>query len=211
MKFVIVTGMSGAGRNTAMKMMEDIGFYCIDNLPIQLLEKLVELSSSFHSDITDVAVGIDARNAEDLSDVPRTLELLKQKNIEYKILYLDADDDVLVKRYKETRRNHPLAAGERIEAGITLEKSKLTCIKAQADYIIDTSRLLTRELKEEIKDATNIIVAQRIGTIIHADKIIVLDNGKKMAEGTHKELLKKCKVYKEIALSQLSEEELKNA
>ena len=150
MRFVIVTGMSGAGRNTAMKMMEDIGFYCIDNLPIQLLEKLVELSSSFHSDITDVAVGIDARNAEDLSDVPRTLELLKQKNIEYKILYLDADDDVLVKRYKETRRNHPLAAGERIEAGITLEKSKLTCIKAQADYIIDTSRLLTRELKEEI-------------------------------------------------------------
>lgn len=150
MRFVIVTGMSGAGRNTAMKMMEDIGFYCIDNLPIQLLEKLVELSSSFHSDITDVAVGIDARNAEDLSDVPRTLELLKQKNIEYKILYLDADDDVLVKRYKETRRNHPLAAGERIEAGIQLEKTKLTCIKAQADYIIDTSRLLTRELKEEI-------------------------------------------------------------
>ncbi|MEE1102499.1 MAG: RNase adapter RapZ [Agathobacter sp.] len=150
MRFVIVTGMSGAGRNTAMKMMEDIGFYCIDNLPIQLLDKLVELSSSFHSDITDVAVGIDARNAEDLSDVPRTLELLKQKNIEYKILYLDADDDVLVKRYKETRRNHPLAAGERIEAGIQLEKTKLTCIKAQADYIIDTSRLLTRELKEEI-------------------------------------------------------------
>lgn len=150
MKFVIVTGMSGAGRNTAMKMMEDIGFYCIDNLPIQLLDKLVELSSSFHSDITEVAVGIDARNAEDLSDVPRTLALLKEKNIEYEILFLDADNEVLVKRYKETRRNHPLAAGERIQAGIELEREKLKLIKSEADYIIDTSRLLTRELKEEI-------------------------------------------------------------
>lgn len=150
MRFVIVTGMSGAGRNTAMKMMEDIGFYCIDNLPIQLLDKLVELSASFHSDITDVAIGIDARNAEDLSDVQITLEQLRNRNIAFEILFLDADDDVLVKRYKETRRNHPLAAGERIEAGIELERKKLKYIKSQANYIIDTSRLLTRELKAEI-------------------------------------------------------------
>ena len=151
MKFVIVTGMSGAGRSTAMKMMEDIGFFCIDNLPIQLLDKLIDFSNSFHSDISNVAVEIDVRDGSGIDEIPQTLELLKQKNFPYEILFLDAEDEVLVKRYKETRRNHPLAGTERINKGIVLEREKLQYLKDNASYIIDTSQLLTRELKMELE------------------------------------------------------------
>ena len=148
MKFVIVTGMSGAGRSTAMKMMEDIGYFCIDNLPIQLLDKLIDFSNSFHSDITKVAVG---RNGSGFEDIPNTLKALKAKKFPYEILFLDAEDEVLVKRYKETRRSHPLAGAERINTGIALERKKMEFLKSNADYIIDTSQLLTRELKTELE------------------------------------------------------------
>lgn len=151
MKFVIVTGMSGAGKSTAMKMMEDMGYFCIDNLPIQLLDKLIDLSNTFHSDVSKVAVGIDVRNGSGIDAIPQTLEQLRQKNFQYEILFLDAEDEVLVKRYKETRRNHPLAGSERINKGIVLEREKLQYLKDNADYIIDTSQLLTRELKIELE------------------------------------------------------------
>ena len=151
MKFVIVTGMSGAGKSTAMKMMEDMGYFCIDNLPIQLLDKLIDFSNTFHSDVSKVAVGIDVRNGSGIDAIPQTLEQLRQKNFPYEILFLDAEDEVLVKRYKETRRNHPLAGSERINKGIVLEREKLQYLKDNADYIIDTSQLLTRELKIELE------------------------------------------------------------
>ena len=151
MKFVIVTGMSGAGKSTAMKMMEDMGYFCIDNLPIQLLDKLIDLSNTFHSDVSKVAVGIDVRNGSGIDAIQQTLEQLRQKNFPYEILFLDAEDEVLVKRYKETRRNHPLAGSERINKGIVLEREKLQYLKDNADYIIDTSQLLTRELKIELE------------------------------------------------------------
>ena len=151
MKFVIVTGMSGAGKSTAMKMMEDMGYFCIDNLPIQLLDKLIDLSNTFHSDVSKVAVGIDVRNGSGIDAILQTLEQLRQKNFPYEILFLDAEDEVLVKRYKETRRNHPLAGSERINKGIVLEREKLQYLKDNADYIIDTSQLLTRELKIELE------------------------------------------------------------
>lgn len=143
--------MSGAGRSTAMKMMEDIGYFCIDNLPIQLLDKLIDFSSSFHSDIKKIAVGIDVRNGDALDEIPQTLELLKSKDFRFEILYLDAEDEVLVKRYKETRRNHPLSGPDRVYKGIVLEREKMQYLKENADYIIDTSRLLTRELKAELE------------------------------------------------------------
>ena len=100
MKFVIVTGMSGAGKSTAMKMMEDMGYFCIDNLPIQLLDKLIDFSNTFHSDVSKVAVGIDVRNGSGIDAIPQTLEQLRQKNFPYEILFLDAEDEVLVKRYR---------------------------------------------------------------------------------------------------------------
>ncbi len=151
MRFVIVTGMSGAGKSTAMKMMEDIGFFCIDNLPIQLVDKLVEFYEKFESNIDKVAIGIDIRDKEGLEHIENTLLSLTEKKVFYDILFLDAENEVLIKRYKETRRNHPLAGRERIENGIVLEREKLEFLKDRATYIIDTSQLLTRELKMELE------------------------------------------------------------
>lgn len=152
MRFVIVTGMSGAGKSTAMKMMEDMGFFCIDNLPIPLLDKLVDFATSFDTQMKQIAIGIDARSGENLDKVAEMLEDLKRKEIPYEVLFLDAEDAVLVKRYKETRRSHPLAQGERVDKGIGREREKMEALKKGADYIIDTSRLLTRELKTELEN-----------------------------------------------------------
>lgn len=150
MKLVIVTGMSGAGKSTAMKMMEDMGFFCIDNLPLPLLDKMADLSENF-TETQKVAIGIDVRSGKGFREIESTLKLLDQKGCTYEILYLDAVDEVLVKRYKETRRNHPLAAGERVEKGIAQEREELSYLKQHATYIIDTSQLLTRELKAELE------------------------------------------------------------
>ncbi len=151
MKFVILTGMSGAGKSTAIKMMEDMGFFCVDNLPIPLLEKFVELSSLQSAKLQKVAVGIDIRSGQALGEMKEILERIRAKGASYEILFLDAEDSVLVKRYKETRRNHPLSGGERVDKGIEEERSRLKFLKEQADYIIDTSQLLTRELKIELE------------------------------------------------------------
>ena len=151
MKFVIITGMSGAGKSTVLKMMEDIGFYCVDNLPIPLLEKFVELSDSQNEELQKVALGIDARSGQALGELQGILERIRANGNTYEVLFLDADDAVLVKRYKETRRNHPLAVGERVDKGIELERERLSFLKNHADYILDTSQLLTRELKAEVE------------------------------------------------------------
>jgi UPF0042 nucleotide-binding protein len=143
--------MSGAGKSTAMKMMEDMGFFCIDNLPIPLLDKLVDFTTNFDTQMKNIAIGIDARSGERLDTVEGMLDILRQKDVKYEVLFLDSEDSVLVKRYKETRRNHPLAPGQRVDKGIVLERRRLEFLKKQADYIIDTSRLLTRELKVELE------------------------------------------------------------
>ncbi|MCR5625686.1 MAG: RNase adapter RapZ [Lachnospiraceae bacterium] len=150
MKFVIVTGMSGAGKSTTLKMLEDIGYFCVDNLPIPLIEKFAELSLSSNSEASKIAVGIDVRTG--LSEVGEALERLKERGLLYDILFLDADDQVLVKRFKETRRSHPLVANGRVEDGIRQERELLKYLKSNATYIIDSSHLLTRELKEQIDD-----------------------------------------------------------
>lgn len=150
MRFVIVTGMSGAGKSTALKMLEDAEYFCVDNLPIRLISKFAQLTLESASEIKKVALGIDVRSGRALSRMDAELELLTQEGISYEILYLDAADEVLVKRYKETRRTHPLAGKERMETGIHLEREKVEFLKERADYIIDTSQLLTRELKAEL-------------------------------------------------------------
>lgn len=151
MKFVIVTGMSGAGKSTALKMLEDMGYFCVDNLPIALLPKFAELAHAPGSDINQVAVGVDIRNGRSLDEMASVLENLKASGVAYQILYLEASDDVLVKRYKETRRAHPLAKQGRVEDGIRLEREKLLYLKENATYILDTSQLLTRELKKALE------------------------------------------------------------
>ena len=150
MKLVMLTGMSGAGKSTALKMMEDIGFYCVDNLPIPLIEKFVELSANSKEELQKFAIGVDIRSGEAFSVLHEVLDRLDEKGRAPEILFLDSEDSVLVKRYKETRRNHPLSGGERVEAGIIQERARLDFLRQRADYIIDTSRLLTRELRAEL-------------------------------------------------------------
>lgn len=151
MKFVILTGMSGAGKSTALKMMEDIGYFCVDNLPIALIEKFAELADMPSSKLQRVAVGIDIRSGQRLEGLQDVLENLRKAGKEFEILYLDSTDEVLVKRYKETRRTHPLSGGERVDKGIALERTRMEFLKKQADYILDTSNMLTRELKTELE------------------------------------------------------------
>lgn len=150
MKYVIVTGMSGAGKATAMKMMEDIGYFCIDNLPVPLVDKLMEFTESSAGERQKVAIGIDSRNGADLEEIIEILEAAKARGVSVDILFLEADDEVLVKRYKETRRNHPLADGERLDKSIQKEREEMRFLKEKANYVIDTSQLLTRELKVEL-------------------------------------------------------------
>ena len=150
MRLVIVTGMSGAGKSTAMKMMEDMGYFCIDNLPVSFFEKLVEVFSTANQ--TNVAIGMDARSGQDLDELHEILVRMEGGQVPFEILFLDASDSVLVKRYKETRRSHPLAKDERVDRGIEREREKIAFLKGQADYIIDTSNMLTRELKAKLED-----------------------------------------------------------
>lgn len=149
MKFVVVTGMSGAGKRTAMKMLEDVGFYCVDNLPAALISTFVELITLPNSEITKVALGLDVRSDKSFQEINKTLMSMKESGMAYEILYMDASDEILIKRYKESRRIHPIE-GSSIEESIRFEREILKQIRRQSDYVIDTSSLLTRELKEEL-------------------------------------------------------------
>ncbi|CCX86226.1 uPF0042 nucleotide-binding protein CLOL250_00633 [Clostridium sp. CAG:590] len=150
MRFVIVTGMSGAGKSTTLKTLEDIGYFCVDNLPIQLIMRFAEIAYAKDNDINNVAIGVDIRSGVYLEQLSECLQQLKESQYDYEILFLDSNDDVLIKRYKETRRNHPLARNGRIEDGIKMERSRIAFLRKEADYIIDTTSLLTRELKAEL-------------------------------------------------------------
>lgn len=150
MRFVIVTGMSGAGKSTVLKFLEDINFFCVDNLPPALLPKFAELCFEQDSEIDKVAMGIDIRGGKLFSDLFSGLSALKDGGYEYEILFLDASDTALLKRFKETRRSHPLSKNDSIDVGIQKERGLLQDVKEKATYIIDTSNILTRELKEQI-------------------------------------------------------------
>lgn len=150
MRFVVVTGMSGGGKSTALKMLEDMGFYCVDNLPVSLVEKFAELVSVPGSEVSKVALGLDVRTDQWFEDVVKVLEKLRASGYKFEILFMDAEENVLIKRYKETRRIHPLAPEERVEEGVRKERKILEKIRKNADYVIDTTNLLTRELKEEL-------------------------------------------------------------
>ena len=153
MRLVIVTGMSGAGKSTALKMLEDARYFCVDNLPIALVGKFVSLmATSQDEEVQNAAIGIDARSGRALEELEVVLDRLKAEGHTFEILFLDADDKVLVKRYKESRRSHPLAMTGRVDDGIRLERIKTEFLRNRADYIIDTTHLLTRELKKELNN-----------------------------------------------------------
>lgn len=157
MRLVIVTGMSGAGKNTALKFFEDNGYYCVDNMPIPLIDTFAELTTKQTSEIHKVALGIDIRSG-DLENIEDVLESLKRRKISYEILFLEASDETLIKRYKETRRSHPMNENKSILHGIHVERDEFSYLKRNANYIIDTSNLLVREL---IMELDNIFVQNK--------------------------------------------------
>lgn len=150
MRFVIVTGMSGAGKRTAMKILEDVGYFCVDNLPVPLIRKFTDLAFNSMGDIDKVALGVDIRSG-DLSVVDSIIDYLKTNGKSCEILFLEASDQVLVKRFKETRRIHPLVTEGRVDEGIYRERQILSFLKKRADYIMDTDSMLVKELRSELE------------------------------------------------------------
>ena len=151
MRLVIVTGMSGAGKSTALKMLEDMGYFCVDNLPVPLIPKFAELLAVPGTEMNKAALGVDIRSGQSFQELANVLKELDEGGCKYEILYLESSDDVLVKRYKETRRFHPLAGSNgRVEDGLKRERELLGFLKKKANYLVDTSHMLTRELKAEL-------------------------------------------------------------
>ncbi|MDO4632254.1 MAG: RNase adapter RapZ [Eubacteriales bacterium] len=150
MRFVIVTGMSGAGKTSVMKILEDMGFYCVDNLPIPLLPKFAELVNTEGSEVQKAAIGIDIRNEYGLGELEQHLKKMEEQGLPVEIVFMEASDATLIRRYKETRRSHPMTGASRIEAGIAQEREQLAFLKKRADYIIDTSKLLIRDLIQNL-------------------------------------------------------------
>ncbi len=150
MKFIIMTGMSGSGKTVALKALEDYGYYCVDNIPVQLITGFADLLADSKKSNPGAVLGIDIRNAGELASMKEVLKTLDEKSTDYEIVFLDADDEALIKRYKETRRSHPLAKGSRLELAIEKERKELDFLKERASMVLNTSHMLAKELREEI-------------------------------------------------------------
>ncbi len=153
MRFVIVTGMSGAGKSTALRTLEDLGFYCVDNLPVDLIGDFADIMKNGEKEYSNIAVGIDARNSKGLARIESVMKkLMKKEDFTYEILFLDADDTDLIKRFKKTRREHPLARKGDLQQGISSERNLLKYLRDHADYMIDTTNETEKDLRIEIGD-----------------------------------------------------------
>ena len=151
MELIIVTGMSGAGKTHAIHCMEDLGYFCVDNMPPQLMDDFVTLAGNDSSEFNKVAFVVDIRGGQFFADLKQSLEDLRDQGVGYKIMFLEASDAALVRRFKETRRNHPLAPDGNIQEGIQREREKLSAVRANADFVIDTSDIKVAKLNAEIK------------------------------------------------------------
>jgi UPF0042 nucleotide-binding protein len=152
MRFVIVTGLSGAGKTHAMRSLEDIGYFCVDNLPPTLIPKFAEACFQTDGKIDKIALVMDIRGGMFFDALFESLKHLEAQENKYEILYLDASDEVLIKRYKESRRKHPLAPEGRVLQGIALERSKLSELRNRASNIIDTTKLSIWDLRQKITE-----------------------------------------------------------
>lgn len=147
MQLLIVTGLSGAGKSTALKALEDMGFYCVDNLPPALIPEMAQLCTQT-KEIRRVALGVDTRGGVFFEGADRALSELKRREIGYEILFYDASDKELVRRYKETRRAHPLGDDGMLAEHIRMERKVLSAMRGEADRIIDTTNMLPRQARE---------------------------------------------------------------
>jgi len=180
---VILTGVSGSGKSTALRALEDAGFYCVDNLPILFLEKLLELSGHTAGEVSRIALVVDAREGRFLVEAPRIIQEVRQKGSDVQVLFLDASDDSLVRRYSETRRRHPLAGDGSVPDGISAERRALADLKTIADEVIDTTTLNVHELKRLVTrrfaagdgarlGVTIVSFGFRFGLPTHADMVL---------------------------------------
>jgi UPF0042 nucleotide-binding protein len=181
---VILTGMSGSGKSTALRALEDAGFYCVDNLPIIFVEKLLELSGHTAGEVSRIALGVDAREGRFLAEAPRVIRELRQKGAEVEVVFLDCADEALTRRYSETRRRHPLAGeGGTVADGIAAERAALADLKALADEVVDTTTLNVHELKRLVSrrfaggegaklGVTVVSFGFRFGIPSHADLVL---------------------------------------
>ena len=149
MQTVIITGMSGAGKSTAVHILEDIGYYCIDNIPPTLISKFIKLCQNSNFVLEKIAFVVDARSGELITRLADEIKMLKKRGNTCKVVFLDTEDAVLIKRYQETRRKHPHMGNGRIEDGIQFERALMSEIRNHADLVIDTTRLLVKELREK--------------------------------------------------------------
>jgi UPF0042 nucleotide-binding protein len=152
LEVIIVSGLSGSGKSTAIHVLEDLGYYCIDNLPVVLIQRFLELCQSSLETINRVALGVDAREREFFRDYSRVLEELQQAGHRVEVLFLEATDDVLVRRFSETRRPHPLGGTSGPLAGIQRERQLLSGLRDRADRIIDTTALTVHQLRDELNE-----------------------------------------------------------
>ena len=151
MEFVIVTGLSGAGKTQVIREIEDLGYFCVDNMPPQFIQKFGEICKQTNGNVEKIAFVIDIRGREFFDHIDDILEWFINNSINYKILFLDCSNEVLIRRFKETRRLHPLSYDGKILNGIVKERKKLEFLKNKANLIIDTSNLKVRELKDKIR------------------------------------------------------------
>jgi len=182
-RMLILTGLSGAGKSTVLRALEDVGYYCVDNLPIIIVEKLLELSEHTAGEVSRIALGVDAREGRFLSEAPRVIRELREKGAEVQVLFVDCSDEVLIRRYSETRRRHPMAGAGTVADGIAAERRALADLKALADEVIDTTTLNVHELKRLVTrrssqgesttlGVTVVSFGFRFGIPTHADLVL---------------------------------------
>ncbi|MGD8385728.1 MAG: RNase adapter RapZ [Desulfobacteraceae bacterium] len=147
---IIITGLSGSGKSTAINALEDAGYFCVDNMPVSLMPKFLELRAGSASEVQKIALGMDLRQSDFVEEFQKTFEQVRREGLRPRILFLDASDDVLLKRYSETRRHHPMAREGNLLQGIQLEREKLESLKAIAERVINSSHYTVHELKEQV-------------------------------------------------------------